>query len=285
MRSIFLICILLTCKLSFAQQSIDPIQWDANPKLRTIDARYADAGAVYILDKRQIEYSIEKEGLFVYRSVHRILHINNDKGIEMFNKVYLPFNEGLEMVEVKARTILPNGKVIELNKNNIKEIKDEEGNAYKIFALDGLTKNCQVEYIYTLKKYPAFFGTDIYTTGTPTMQAQWQLVAPAHLQFEAKSYNNFGENKDSSANDKAYLTIAANNIKEAADEKYSMYQASLKRVEYKLSFNKAKNATERLFTWNELAQKVQAAYALNNDKEQKKMKDLLIEAGVNLQDA
>jgi hypothetical protein len=46
------------------------------------------------------------------------------------------------------------------------------------------------------------------------------------------------------------------------EEKYSMYTANLKRVEYKLSYNTARSASERIFTWNGLAKNV---YALNND--------------------
>lgn len=280
MRILFIICTLLMGQHLLAQNSYNPVQWASQPKLHTVEPKFAEASAVYVLDKRQTEYVIEKDGFFVYRTLHRIVHINNDKGIEAFNKVYLPFNEGLEMVEVKARTILPGGKIIELDKKNIKEIKDEEGNTYKIFAIDGLTKGCEVEYLYTLKKYPVFFGSDIYTTPTPTMQAQWNLITPAHLLFEAKSYNGLGESKDSIDKEKRFLTISSGNISEAAEEKYSMYQANLKRVEYKLSFNKAKNATERLFTWNELAQKAYSIYTALTEKDVKKIKDLLKEAGI-----
>src|SRR5688500_12482945 len=150
MRQLITFLLLFTATAPFAKIVNSNYQWKPNPKLHTVDEKYKDAAAVYILDKKVNEFNIEKDGFFLYRTVHRIVHINNDQGIETFNKVYLPFSEGIEMVDVKARTILANGKVIELNKNNIKEIKDKEGNEYKIVAIDELTKNCDVEYIYTL---------------------------------------------------------------------------------------------------------------------------------------
>ena len=62
---------------------------------------------------------------------------------------------------------------------------------------------------------------------------------------------------------------------ETEEEPYSMFQANLKRVEYKLCYNKARNEKERLFTWNELAKKAYDIYSNITDKEQKKVRDLL----------
>src|SRR5687768_914107 len=106
MKSLFFLLATFFNLSIFAQSSYNPVQWSSQPKLHAVDPQYKEASAVFVLDKRQTEYIIEKDGFFVYRSVHRIVHINNDKGIEAFNKVYLPYNEGLEMVDVKARTIL-----------------------------------------------------------------------------------------------------------------------------------------------------------------------------------
>jgi hypothetical protein len=275
MRILFLIVLTITCTCGQSQSNYTKEQWQAAPALHTIEKKYSDAAAVYVLDKKVSEFVIEKDGFFVYRTLHRIVHINNDQGIESFNKVYLPFGDGVEMLDVKARTVLPDGKVIELNKANIKDITDDEGNSYKIFAIDGLTKNCEVEYYYTLKKVPSYFGTDFISSKIPAMQSRWELIAPATLVFETKAFNNLPAIKDSSSADKRYLWLDARNIDEADEEKYAMYDADLKRVEYKLAYNKAKNATERLFTWNELAKKAYAMYAEVSEKEEKKIKEVL----------
>jgi hypothetical protein len=58
-----------------------------------------------------------------------------------------------------------------------------------------------------------------------------------------------------------------------------MTQASLKRVEYKLSYNTGKNAHEKLFSWNELAKKAFQIYTEVSDKDSKKIKGLLSDIG------
>ena len=269
--------ILLVCSHTlhvFSQSNYDKFEWDKNPAIHKIENKFQDAPAVYISDERYVEFILEKDQFFIYRTLHRVIHINNDKGIESFNKIYLPFNEGIELPEIKARTILPNGKVMELGKENIKDLK-EEGREYKIFALEGLTRGCEVEYSYTIKKTPSFFGTEILSSQIPVERAQFELISPAHLIFETKSYNNLPIPKDEVKNGKRYLTLTGENIPEPEEEKYSMYQASLGRVEYKLSYNKNKNEKERLNTWDDLAKTFYGIFTNISEKDRNKIESLL----------
>lgn len=256
------------------QAVYNQFRWEDAPVLHTIDKEYANEAAVYVIDERINEYCIEKSGFFMYRTMHKIVHINNDKGIESFNRIYLPFDEGVEMMDVKARTILPGGKIIEMDKNNIKDWK-EDNNVYKIFALEGLTKGCEVEYYFTLKKNPSFFGREILSSRIPAMRTHFNLISPEHLIFETKSFNDLPNSKEVVKNEKRYLVIEDNKLNGAEEEKYSMYQAGLKRVEYKLSYNKGRNPQDRLYTWNECAKKVYDIYTSIDDKEYKKVNALL----------
>ena len=279
----FLFWCATTCLLqvtSAQSSSYTKFEWDPKPVLHAVDKKFNDEAAVFIVEKKVVEFNVDKDGLFEYKTEHRIVHINNDKGIESFNRVYLPFNEGLEMMDVKARTILPNGKIMELDKNNIKNYKDDDGSEYKIFALEGLEKGCEVEYYYTQKNYPDFFGREVFSYRIPVIKGEFELITPQNLVFECKCYNKFPEGKDTLMGEKRYIHISDNNIAAAEDEKYSMYQAYLKRVEYKLCYNNSKNAKERLFTWNELAKKAFDIYSAATDKEIKKVDDLLSDIGV-----
>jgi hypothetical protein len=65
-----------------------------------------------------------------------------------------------------------------------------------------------------------------------------------------------------------------------ADEKYTMVDANARRVEYKMSYNLSRNATERLFTWNELAKKIYERYTTISEKELKRIKELVSDAGI-----
>src|SRR5436190_11951490 len=283
MKSFLCCCIAISIAVTALSQtsSYTKVIWDAKPVIHTITEKFRDDAAVFVMEKRRSEFVIEKDGFYMYKTTHRIVHVNNDQGIESFNRVYLPFDEGLDMVDVKARTILPNGKIIELDKTNIKDYKDDDGRAYKIFALEGLEKGCEVEYYYTQKKYPDFFGKDVFSFKLPVMKADFELITPQHLVFECKSYNKFPEGRDTVIDEKRYVDIVDTNIPAAEDEKYTMYRANLRRVEYKLCYNLAKNEKERLFTWNEMAKKAFTIYTTITDKESKKVNDLLSDIGIN----
>jgi hypothetical protein len=141
--------------------------------------------------------------------------------------------------------------------------------------LEGLTKGCEVEYYFTLKKNPSFFGREILSSRIPSMKTHFNLISPEHLIFETKSFNNLSNSKEVVKNEKRYLVIDDSQLNGVEEEKYSMYQAGLKRVEYKLSYNKARNPQERLYTWNECAKKVYDIYTSIDDKQYKKVNTLL----------
>lgn len=266
---IILFALLFSCLQGIAQTSYNKFQWQATPTLHKIDEAFLTEAAVIVLENKMMEYVVEKDGFYAYKTMHRIVHINNDKGIEYFNKIYLPFDEGLQMTDVRARTILPNGKIIQFDQSNIKDLKEDDRN-YKIFALDGLTKGCEIEFYYTIKKYPSFFGREMISSQTPVMKSHFELISPEHLRFEAKAYNNLPPLKDSTFNGKRYISLDAEKIKGEEEEKYSMYEASLKRLEYKLCYNDAQKSSLRMFTWNELAKKAFEIYTVAPEKQLKK---------------
>lgn len=253
-------------------------KWAATPVIHRISGELEKEPAVIILDKRRLEYIDVKEELQVYRTIHRIVHVNDDRGIESFNKIYLPVNESGLIVDIRARTILPNGKVIELNKGDIKEIKEDE-TTYKIFALEGLVKGCEIEFFYTYNNNLAYFGREVIQGAFHIMNSAIEIVAPARLKFEMKSFNGLGAVVDTIFGEKSSVSINAENVEGIDEEKYTMYTANLKRAEYKLSYNKARSSSERLFTWNDLAKRV---YSMNNEfteKEVKEVKELVQKHG------
>lgn len=278
MRFILTLLLFSSLQLS-AQTPYRKVQWKERPVLHTVPEKFREEAAVYVTDAKRTEFSIEKDGFYAYRTIHRIIHINTDKGIEYFNKVYLPFDEGVQMMEVKARTILPDGKIIEFNEKNIKDLKEDDSE-YKIFALDGLTKGCDVEYFYTIKKQPSLFGREIISSNVPVMESRFELVTPDHLKFDFRNYNNLPPTRDTAYDGKRYYSLVAQNLIADEEEKYSMFNANKKRVEYKLSYNQAKSSTERMYTWNELAKKAFQIYTEVSEKELKKVNDLVEAAGV-----
>jgi hypothetical protein len=249
-------------------------QWNATPAIHKVTEEQSKEPAVVISDKRRIEY-IDVDGEQVqYRTLHKIVHLNDDRGIEAFNKIYLPVIENKSIVDIKARTILPGGRIIELDKQDIKEIKEDD-NLYKIFAMEGLVKGCEIEFLYTYSTNVSFFGRELIQGNHLVLKGEVEIVAPERLVFETRTFNGTCAKKESTADGKNIISVELSDVAAADDEKYSMVTANLKRVEYKLSYNKSRSASERLFTWNELAKNVYRLNSQFTEKELKKMNSVV----------
>jgi len=254
--------------------------WVEKPLIHTLDDKYSKESAVILSDSRRIEFTDEsKDNVTEYYTLHKIIHINDDRGIENFNKIYLGINEKADIVSIKARTILPGGKIIELDKDDIKDLKEDDGNVYKIFAMNGLEKGCEIEYFYTVKKPTSFFGREVVQGASPEMQTSFKLICPKRLKFEIKTYNFSLPATDTVINDKRIAECDFIGTIGLEEEKYAAYQANLRRIEFKLSYNDATGSGVRLFTWNELAKRVYGVYTYVSEKDIKKVAEIVTDNG------
>lgn len=242
--------------------------WLQQPAKHTVLPEFATASAVGILDDRRFEYTPEgKDDIFVYCTYHKIVKIKDDKGIEMFNKVYIYMAPGTLLSEFKGRTILANGTVIKIDQGQIKDIEDE-GRAYKIFAVDGLEKGAELEFEYTLKKQFYLFSSELYQSqNVPYQQERFMLISPDYLKYSVKGFNGFAISEDSVINGKRVIAGAADNVPVIEEEKYAYADQYYKRVDYKLSYNLSKNESVRIYTWKDFAKKAFAFYGTNTEKE------------------
>ena len=276
-KQLLLLTITLIALQSSAQNTpkIEMETWSDNPALHTIDKKFENESAVILLDTRKLEYIDDAKGnVLSYKTLHKIIHINDDKGIEAFNKVYLQVSDNADIVDIKARTILPGGKIIVLDKSNIKDLKEDD-RQYKIFALDGLQKGCEVEYYYTYNKDVSYFGREVLQMHMPVLKAKLEIIAPERLLFELKPFNSTSLPTDTLLDGKRHYWLTTENLAAAENEKYSNPTANMTRVEYKLSYNAAKNKTERLFTWDELAKRIYGIYSTFSPKELKVTESLV----------
>jgi hypothetical protein len=242
--------------------------WFETTGIHKLNPEFKTASAVGILDERNIEYKVEGKEILQYSTYHRIVGINDDKGIEMYNKVYVPVYSGATITELKARTVTRAGKVINLATEKVKQI-EEEGRVYKLFAMEGVEKGCEIEYSYTIKKKPTFFGMEVFQTSSiPYQKVLFSLAVPTNLKFDAKAFNDFKLSKDSVFADKRIIVGYDDNVPEIDEEKYAVREPYLKRVEYKLSYNVFRG-TERLYTWNDFAKRAYTIYTTLTSKEEK----------------
>ncbi|MDA3616566.1 DUF3857 domain-containing protein [Polluticaenibacter yanchengensis] len=278
MKKIIAIAIALTCVSAGSAQKFnynDAQRWLEKPVSNTVNPRYDTASAVCLIEDRKIEYKAVGKDIFIFSTNYKLLKLNNDRGIEMYNKIYVPVYAHNEITDIKARTILKSGKVIDVPAGKIKDVQ-EEGAKYKIFAMEGVEKGAQIEYTYTVKKPVSISGVEMFQNGTvPTQQAFFTLIVPENLRFSAKGHNGFAVSTDSLINDRRVIAGYSENIDAIDEEKYSFRTPMLQRVEYKLSYNLSTNPNLRLYTWKEFAKRAYEVYTTRTSREEKAVDNYL----------
>lgn len=250
-------------------------EWQEKPVMHNVPEKFKASSAVYIFDNRVIRYAEEGKYFFQYNSYYRLIKVQDDKGIEMFNKIYIPIYNNYEVIEIKARVITNSGKIINVPGEKIKE-EEEKGKRYKLFAMEGLEKNAEIEYSYTVKKSATFFGSEVFQNeNTPYAEAKLTVITPANLQFSAKGYNGFTIAKDSVIGNDRVLPCYSQNIPELYDEKYAFKDWFLQRVDFKLSYNLNSASNVELYTWKEFARKAFPNLTNTSDKEKKALEKFM----------
>lgn len=280
-KKLLLLSILAIPFCVHAQNTRKVFEWDAKPKLHKIPAAFSKESAVIIENDINIEYRSELNDVNMYRSIHRIVKVMDEKGIEAFNKVTIPMSNGKTLEFIKARTILPNGKVIEIGRDKVKEIKNENGAPQYLFAMEGVEKNAEVELQYTEKKPLAFFGAETFQYSIPVMHADFSMSTPERMIFQVKGYNGFGNGTDTLIDGTRYYNASHSSIPGIYEEPYADLEANQMRVEYKLSYLPNENPNVRMLTWKDLAKQLYKDYYNYSSKEDRAVDKYLQQLEVN----
>lgn len=268
---------LLSATILFAQNySFKNYNWDEKITSLEIPENYKNQNEV-ILDKTiKIEIVVEGNKAIQYYLLHEKTYINADDAIERNNKIYVPFYENETVVTNKVRVILKNGKIITLDKNDIKEEIDEEKQMkYNYFAINGLEKGAVIERILLLEEAPDLKGKTLFLQEEyPIVNLNFELIFPSHLSFKTKSYNGLSEAKSGAEEDKekTILTISEKDIIGIADdEKFSNWNSKLKMFRYKLDEN-YKSGAKNLNNYKEFSTNIYERFHPEYDK--KELKDI-----------
>ncbi len=286
---LFLLTTLFLPEILSAQDSIPGFtpgyQWEKNPVLHNLDSAESAARAVFILDFRQYNYHYDDEGsLLVDYTEHNIIRVNTSVSVEEHNKVYISLNGTVELLSIQARSIGPDGIVSELSRENIREIDNlENAGAFRIFAIEGLIPGGEVEYAYTVRQMPRYYGREVLQRDIPVRKAVIEILAPAHLLFETRSYNGLAYATDSLIRLNRRTRSVTTDLPAALTERYARYQPHLQRIEFKLGANLYAN-TEPLFNWEMAATRYREMVYLWNKDDGKSVRTLLKELDIQTMD-
>jgi hypothetical protein len=259
--------------------------WDKNRERAVLTPEeMLEFPAIIIKDIQAHEYVYEEDELSLYSLSHRIIRVNNDEGIRYFNRIYIPISSIEDILHIKARSVSPEGQVIYLDEDDIKEIDEGENNNFKIFAVEGLEPGSEIEYFYISKDNLSYFGRDLFQLIIPAKFIYFELISPDNMVFAAKGYNGFPELDEIILDDKRIIGASFYNVPELKEEEFCFINANRMRVEYKLAHDK-NQGDKPLLTWNDAAQHVYANMYQITKNEGKDIAKLLKEIKIKQRDS
>jgi hypothetical protein len=230
-------------------------EWEAEPTIHELTEDEQKESAIYLEHNIAVESFYTKEGgIIEYFMEHRIIHLNDADGVDEFNKVYMPgsFADPDKYVIVElARVIKPDGKVIEMDQNDIlEEVNEEEDRTYRYFAFEGVEVGDEVEYMFI---YPRPFKANgaYYHVQSQVFrrEATVSIITPKNLENRFMSLNGFPEmEEDEEWDDRNFYTATVENVPRLEKEKYSAYNANRMGVAYYLYKNTSNNMTFDLYS-------------------------------------
>ncbi len=296
MKLILAIFALALSSAAFSQISLkeayySTYDWKKTPEKFTINLSDTTEDEEILFEKRSVEYFQKDEESWQLMLKHTITVVKTDAAIEDNNKMYINNGSGDEVVVQKARVIKPDGSIVELKKEDIKEKKDENDQVeYTYFALDGLEKGAIIEYLHYIKRQPNYSGAVMYLQGvSDKRRIEIDIISPDHLDIEVHAVNNMPEFVfDSTSTDVRRKFLYMNDIKAIKNEYQSPYDALLQKCYYKLNknFDSGKGG---FYTYNNAAKAIYDNIFVETSKSSLKkiktiVKDMESKGGTTLED-
>ncbi|MBD0405033.1 DUF3857 domain-containing protein [Flammeovirga sp. EKP202] len=222
---------------------------------------HASYEAVILKERRIMEYFFEYGRPSTLKTVHKLIHINSDAGIEKYNRVYVPMRKGASIRHLKVRAISPEGKITAIQRENIKELKNVEGfQNVKIFAIEGLEVGGKAEFLYSVKSSILPFGKEIMQTDVPILKTSLELVHPKAWDFKYKSYNGLNDAKfDLIAQKQKVIVLNQKDIPAFEEEEYATNRVNYMHFEYKIASNGG--LEKNMFSWINLLKRMTMEYS------------------------
>lgn len=228
--------------------------WETKPQLHYLPKEYFKEPAVIVSQSDKIEYKYEGRSTSVYRTYYRLYKINDERGIAMYSTCTLPFHSSTDIQEIKARTITPSGKVVNIPDHMFKLSHNEYGEPVVKFAMEGVVKNAEIEiYMKTLSSFN-MFGVEYLQADVPIMDMDFEMSYPKNFIIEQHGFNGFDNATDTLISGRRHLKINMKDVPGIKQEAFSNVLPHLMRTEWRISYWANDNGDEgRLFTWDEFA--------------------------------
>ncbi len=211
-------------------------KWEKEPIFYQISQEEETLASVAIKEKHLVQYYKPVLGntFKLFETKHSIIRVNSEKGVNKHNRVYIPMRGVRRVIDIQARVLSADGKIKLLNKKNIKELQNVKGYGnFKIFAIEGVTKKSQLEFIYTLEKEIRAVGSVVAQKDYKVKKAEFILRKPTILNSDVKPYNGFPKlTVNVVEGNKKAMTATIYDIPAMIDEESATPNANRMKVSY-----------------------------------------------------
>jgi hypothetical protein len=262
-----------------------PYSWEERPTYQPIPDEYKSEDRVGLFSFERYEYYHNEEGdLMVFQTIHRKYRALNDKAVNELNTLSVDVEDGVELVDIQARTINKNGDIVLFDKSNIKEITDDESrDKYKIFAIDGIELGSDIEYIMVKNIPSSYFGRSYFQHSYPLLQAKWELSSPSSLVFDTKAYNAEINLTHKESEERNFYEGEMKDIPALKEEKFAYTNPNRVRIEFRLAMNKERG-NYPILSWDHVAQRLYDNNYLLDDKEMDALNEVSEEIDLDSKD-
>src|SRR5215203_4010679 len=119
------LCLLFLCVNVGSLFAVNPkpYQWEKDRSRYSLNEGDNALSELILKQHTQYDYVVEADQFLMYTTIHRIVYVNNSEAIQKHNRIVIPMNNTLELVDLKARAITRDGKAVVFDQSNLKEIK------------------------------------------------------------------------------------------------------------------------------------------------------------------
>ncbi len=258
MKKIFTIALLLIATISFSQY-YKTYDWEENPKLHELTAKENKESSIALLKKSIVEFkqSAITTNISIYETTHNIIRVNDDTGIAKHNQVYISMYNVKKIKSIKARTISKEGKITNLDENNIKQIENvEKYGDFQIFAIEGAENGSEIEVLYTIEKEFSPFGSETLQFDYPIKRSEMIFITN-NLTGNIKTYNIDQSFDRTYLEEKLVEELVLNDIPATVEEDYATSNSNKIYVAYQC-FGNPDLTQENL--WNNTISNIASGY-------------------------
>jgi len=189
----FSLAILLSCApasrwathLDWQEYSLDTLPTQAD---------YPDAGAVVLLDEANLEIFNSSGMAFSQLDRRMMIKVLNERGYKWAN-VTVPYSESSSITNIRARTILPNGKIIAISEKDVYDVTLYPQFVFysdvraKRFTMPAVEKGCVIEYSWrkTVRNF-TYWTRWQFQHEEPTLLARYSVRCPSEWEINWKTF-------------------------------------------------------------------------------------------------